>query len=259
MQYQAACSFSFINTLSAISFPLSYGAQFPLDRKVSLNILAIDTSTEACSAALLINDDIAERFEVAPRGHGDLILQMVDDLLATAALKPQQLTAIAFGRGPGAFTGVRIATSVVQGIALGADLPVVPVSTLAALAQGAWRLHGHEQLLCAIDARMGEVYWGCYEIADGVAVTRSDELVCSPETAPAVNGAGWQGVGTGWSAYHAPLIRRYGQQTMGCDGEALPRAQDVAWLARYDYAAGKAVSAEQALPVYLRDNVVARS
>lgn len=223
-----------------------------------MNILAIDTATEACSAALLIDGSVDERFAVAPRGHGDLILQMVDDLLASASLKPQQLDAIAFGRGPGAFTGVRIATSVVQGIALGADLPVVPVSTLAALAQGAWRQHGHQKLVCAIDARMGEIYWGCYEIEDGVAMARAEELVCLPEAAPAVNGGGWQGVGTGWSAYHDALLQRYGQQVTVCDGYALPHAQDVARLAQYDFQAGKAVSAEAALPVYLRDNVVSR-
>jgi tRNA threonylcarbamoyladenosine biosynthesis protein TsaB len=223
-----------------------------------LNILAIETSTEACSAALLINGEIEERYEVAPRGHGDLILQMVDDLLAHAALKPQQLTAIAFGRGPGAFTGVRIATSVVQGIALGADLPVVQVSTLAALAQGAYRQHQHRALLCAMDARMGEVYWGCYAIDDGIAVAQAEECVCKPEAAPVVIGDGWQGIGTGWQAYGDVLSQRYGQHVTLCDAAALPRAWDIAVLAERGYRAGQAVSAEQALPVYLRDNVVSR-
>jgi len=229
---------------------------------VSLNILAIETSTEACSAALLINGEIEERFELAPRGHGDLILQMADDLLAHAALKPQQLTAIAFGRGPGAFTGVRIATSVVQGIALGADLPVVPVSTLAALAQGAWRQHQQRALLCAMDARMGEVYWGQYAIKDviedGFAVQVVEETVCIPERAPAVNGTGWQGIGSGWQAYGDALNQRYGQQVTVCDATALPRARDVVVLAAHGFRAGQAVSAEDALPVYLRDNVVTR-
>lgn len=231
----------------------------PTDWKASLNILAIETSTEACSAALLIDGEIEERFEVAPRGHGDLILQMVDELLSHAALKPQQLTAIAFGRGPGAFTGVRIATSVVQGIALGADLPVVPVSTLAALAQGAWRQHQHRALLCAMDARMGEVYWGCYRIEDGVAIAQVDEIVSTPESAPAVSGSEWQGIGSGWLAYRDALIQRYGAQVSLCDAAALPRAWDVALLAQHGYRAGAAVSADQALPVYLRDNVVTRA
>jgi tRNA threonylcarbamoyladenosine biosynthesis protein TsaB len=223
-----------------------------------LNILAIETSTEACSAALLINGEIEERFEFAPRGHGDLILQMVDDLLADAALKPQQLTAIAFGRGPGAFTGVRIATSVVQGIALGADLPVVPVSTLAALAQGAYRLHQHHKLLCAMDARMGEIYWGAYAIEAGVALAQADECVCPAAAAPAVSGGEWQGVGTGWQVYGDALVQRYGALASVCDTAALPRARDVALLAEHGYRNGRAVSAEQALPVYLRDNVVSR-
>lgn len=224
-----------------------------------MNILAIETSTEACSAALLINGEIEERYELVPRGHGDLILQMADDLLAHAALKPQQLTAIAFGRGPGAFTGVRIATSVVQGIALGADLPVVPVSTLAALAQGAWRQYQQRALLCAMDARMGEVYWGCYQIEDGFANPQAEETVCTPERAPSVNGTGWQGIGSGWQAYGDALQQRYGQQVAVCDAAALPRARDVAVLAARDYRAGRAVSAEQALPVYLRDNVLTRA
>lgn len=223
-----------------------------------MNILAIETSTEACSAALLINGEIEERFEHAPRGHGDLILKMVDDLLAHAALKPQQLTAIAFGRGPGAFTGVRIATSVVQGIALGAELPVVPVSTLAALAQGAYRQHQHRSLLCAMDARMGEIYWGAYRIEAGLAVAVAEESVCAAAAAPAVDGSEWQGIGTGWLAYGDALSQRYGPQVELCDATALPRAWDVALLAEHGYRAGAAVSAEQALPVYLRDNVVSR-
>ncbi len=223
-----------------------------------MNILAIETSTEACSAALLINGEIEERFEFSPRGHGDLILQMVDDLLADAALKPQQLTAIAFGRGPGAFTGVRIATSVVQGIALGADLPVVPVSTLAALAQGAYRHHQQRKLLCAMDARMGEIYWGAYAIEAGVALAQADECVCPAAAAPAVSGGEWQGVGTGWQVYGDALVQRYGVLASVRDTAALPRARDVALLAEHGYRNGRAVSAEQALPVYLRDNVVSR-
>ncbi len=223
-----------------------------------MNILAIETSTEACSAALLINDEIAERFELAPRGHGDLILQMVDGLLSEAGLKPQQLAAIAFGCGPGAFTGVRIATSVVQGIALGADLPVVPVSTLATLAQGAYRRHQQRSLLCAMDARMGEIYWGAYIIESGLAVVQAEECVCIPEAAPVVSGSDWQGVGNGWQVYGVSMTQRYGSQVVLCDVNALPRAYDVALLAQHGYGAGAAVSAEQALPVYLRDNVVRR-
>lgn len=224
-----------------------------------MNILAIETSTEACSAALLVNGEINERFETAPRGHGDLILQMVDGLLADAGLKPQQLSAIAFGRGPGAFTGVRIATSVVQGIALGADLPVVAVSTLAALAQGGYRQHQSPMMLCAMDARMSEIYWGTYLMESGLAVVQGQECVCPAASAPAVSGDGWQGIGSGWHVYGEQLTEHYGTQVSLCDPAALPRAWDVALLAERDYRNGMAVSAELALPVYLRDNVVSRS
>lgn len=224
----------------------------------SLKILALETSTEACSAALLLDGDIQERFEIAPRGHGDLILQMAEELLSAASLTPRQLSAIAFGRGPGAFTGVRIATSVAQGIALGAELPVVPVSTLAALAQGAYRCHGHTALLCAIDARMGEIYWGGYRIIEGMAQAVADEAVCPAAAAPAVSGGGWQGIGTGWQTYSAELMGRYEGQAALCDGAALPSARDIAGLALHAFQRGEAVNPEDALPLYLRDNVVTR-
>ena len=125
-------------------------------------LLAIDTSTEACSAALGIGGDVRERYEFAPRQHAELILPMVDALLAEGQIKLKDLDGLAFGRGPGAFTGVRIATGVIQGLAFGAGLPVVPVSSLAALAQGA--APGHSSIMSAFDARMGEVYWGAFAV-----------------------------------------------------------------------------------------------
>ena len=123
-----------------------------------MKILALDTSTEACSAALLIDTEIHQRYEVAPREHGALILPMIETLLSEAGCAPTQLDALAFGRGPGAFVGVRIATGVAQGIAFAADLPVIPVSSLAAMAQSV----EHGNVYSAIDARMNEVYWGAY-------------------------------------------------------------------------------------------------
>ena len=145
-----------------------------------MKLLAIDTSEDACSAALCVGDEILERFEIAPRRHTELILPMMDGLLAEAGLSLRGLDALAFARGPGSFTGIRIATSIVQGAALGAGLAVVPVSSLQALAQGARRLHGAGQVLSALDARMREVYWGAYRADDAGIMT---EVVAEAEAA----------------------------------------------------------------------------
>ena len=131
-----------------------------------MKLLAIDTATEGCSAALVNDQQLLTRMEVQPRKHAELILPMLDELLSEAGLAISQLDALAFGRGPGAFTGVRIATGVIQGIAFGADLPVVPVSTLRALAQRAFQEYQHANVLTAFDARMDEVYWASYQLAE---------------------------------------------------------------------------------------------
>ena len=218
-----------------------------------MKLLAIDTATEACSAALLADGDIRERYEFAPRRHAELILPMVDELLAEAGLPLTGLDALAFGRGPGAFTGVRIAAGVVQGLAFGADLPVVPVSTLAALAQGASDIA--PRLLCAIDARMGEVYWCPYEIENGIAVATGEEAVGGPESVALPGEKTYFGVGSGWLAHGERLRERFEARIAGCDGERYPRARDMLALARFDYAAGRMVTAAESAPVYLRDRV----
>ena len=221
-----------------------------------MKLLALETSTQACSAALSIDGDIHEQFEIAPRGHGQLILNMVDQLLAEAQLQAGQLDGIAFGRGPGAFTGVRIATAVVQGIAFGADLPVVPVSSLAALAQGAYRQGRHRAVLAAFDARMEEVYWGAFEEKAGLMVACGAERVCPPQDVvmtPAV--ADWVGAGDGWQAYPEALKAACGDVPL-CHHDTFPHAQDIARLALPQLVDGETVMAEQALPIYLRDNVV---
>jgi tRNA threonylcarbamoyladenosine biosynthesis protein TsaB len=136
-----------------------------------MKLLALDTATEACSAAVWVDGTVLERYELAPRRHAALILPMIEAVLAEANLSPLQLDAIAFGRGPGAFTGVRIAVGIAQGIAFAADLPVIPISTLAALALGAAQETGYSRIAAALDARMGEVYWGVYAVADGMTPT----------------------------------------------------------------------------------------
>lgn len=218
-------------------------------------ILALDTSTEACSVALIDGEHIEERFVEAPREHMLRLLPMVDELLAAHQLSLSQLDAIAFGRGPGSFTGLRICLAVVQGLAFGADLPVLPVSTLAALAQGA-SAEPDAIILAAIDARMDEVYCGWFRAgAEGLVHAVGEEAVLPPEqvVAPTVAGTAPRllGVGTGFT---------YGDRLRPCafqhiDAAALPRARDVLALALPAWQQGVTVSAEEAVPVYLRDQV----
>ncbi len=223
-----------------------------------MRLLALDTATEACSAALLVEGAVLERYEVAPRRHAELLLPMLESLLDEAGLSLSCLDALAFGRGPGAFTGLRIAAGVAQGVALGADLPVVPVSTLAALAQGALRERGETAVLAGIDARMGEVYWGMYRQGEaGVMNCVAEECVCPPQAVPLPSGQGWFGAGTAWERHGETLARRLGPRLAAWAGACLPRAHDIAVLGAGLYRAGRAVDPVQALPVYLRDKVVA--
>lgn len=224
-----------------------------------MKILAIETATEACSAALLIDGAIALRYQVQPRMHSQLILPMLDELLIEADIGLSALDAIAFGRGPGAFTGVRIAVGVAQGAAFAADLPMVAVSTLAALAQRGYREFGFRQLLPAYDARMQEVYWGGYVVDEqGLVRPVMDEEVATPEGVTRPEGLSWQGVGAGWGSYRSALQARLGDACSGCQPGLLCSAEDVALLGAALFSEGEAVAAEQALPVYLRDKVAAK-
>ena len=224
-----------------------------------MKILAVDTSGEACSAALLIGTELVQRLEQEPRRHTELVLAMMEGLLAEAGLGLTQLDALAFGRGPGSFTGVRIATSVVQGAAYGADLPVVPVSTLAALAQGHFRSNGSSRVLAAFDARMGELYWGPYLLDDRKLMRAwGVEEVASPEKVSLPQEDGWDGIGSGWAAYGDALRGRLGSRLRSVTPGALCESRDVAILAAHELAVGRSLSAEGALPVYLRERVTAR-
>jgi tRNA threonylcarbamoyladenosine biosynthesis protein TsaB len=226
-----------------------------------MKILALDTSTEACSAALLIDAEIRQRYQVAPREHGALILPMLDELLSEAGLAPTQLDAIAFGCGPGAFVGVRIATGVAQGIAYAADLPVVPVSSLAALAQGI----EHAYVYCAIDARMNEVYWGAYgKNSAGIVELLGEETVCPPEAVmsylPGVPVAEneWYGVGSGWGTYGEILQKQVGNLKI-FEANKYPQASHIAHIARHEFLQGHVVEPANAKPKYLRNNVAKKS
>lgn len=217
------------------------------------SLLAIDTATEACSVALLYDGKVYSRYAVIPRLHAQQVLPMVQQVLDEAGIKLAAIDAIAFGRGPGAFTGLRIAVGVVQGLAFALDKPVLPVSSLAAIARRAWREQGAEQIAVAIDARMDEVYWGCYALQNGQVELQGREQVCAPEQAelPQTAAGQWLAAGTGWQAYAG----RINVPVIGQASESLPHAEDILQLALYDWQQGRAVSADEALPVYLRDQV----
>ncbi|MGH8546706.1 MAG: tRNA (adenosine(37)-N6)-threonylcarbamoyltransferase complex dimerization subunit type 1 TsaB, partial [Gammaproteobacteria bacterium] len=158
--------------------------------------------------------------------------------------------------GPGSFTGVRIASGVIQGLALGAGLGVAPISTLAALAQGAHRRTGSRQVLSVIDARMGEVYWGIYELgASGIMCATQPECVAPPAAVPLPETGTWFGAGGGWSDHGEALRKRLGERLCGVDPHQHPSARDIALLGAQAFRQGDIVAAEQALPVYLRDRI----
>ncbi len=219
-----------------------------------MRILAIETATEACSAAVLDGSQCYERFEVRPRAHLRLLLPMVTSVLEEAGLELGDLDAIAFGCGPGGFTGLRIAAGVAQGLALGADLPVVPVSNLAVLAAAAFADTPAETVLVCQDARMDEVYWATFRRgADGLPSSLTPERLALPAAVEAPD-SGWRGVGSGWQIY--PELRARFADVAEIEAVArLPRAAQVALLATRIVREGGAVPAEQAAPVYLRDGV----
>lgn len=216
-----------------------------------MNILAIDTATEACSVAVSYNGNTTAKFELAPQKHSQLILPMIDEVLSEAGITLSSLDCIAFGRGPGSFTGVRIATGIVQGLAYGSGLPVVGVSTMQCMAQEAIHTSGMRVVAVAIDARMGEVYRGLYINQDGIATELEDESVVPPEAAfnnpvqPFDICAG-----TGWQAYPDKMSEPAGEVEV-----IYPNALYMLPLAEKALRDGKGVAAQDATPVYVRDTV----
>lgn len=223
-----------------------------------MKLLAIETATEACSAALAIDDEQIARYEIAPRKHTQLILPMVEALMNEADIKISDLDAIAFGQGPGAFTGVRIAMGVIQGLAFAHDTPVIPVSTLAALAQHVANNHSnnHDWVASAIDARMQEIYWGLFKKNDsGIMEAVSEEVVCAATDVEIISDEIWFGAGSGWDTYAEVLCSKFDNNLNGFDGKLFPSAVDVLALAKPAYKKNKMISVEQASPIYLRNKV----
>jgi tRNA threonylcarbamoyladenosine biosynthesis protein TsaB len=217
-----------------------------------MNILGFDTSTEACAVGVLKDADCVSRFELTPRRHTECVLPWSDELLAQADLQKSQLDAIAVGVGPGAFTGVRLAVSLAQGMALALSLPIVGVSTLACIAQSC----NHDgPIMVLMDARMDECYVGFYQKQHGVVEALAPEQLLAPETINLPFMGDWIALGSGLASYAERLPADLLSQFTQTDSTALPQADALLQIALRDFKAGLALEAEQIQPTYLRDKV----
>lgn len=224
---------------------------------MSTRILALDAATEACSVAIWNDGEIHALYELCPREHTQRILPMVEQILAESGLKLSDIDALAFGCGPGSFTGVRIGIGIAQGLALGANLPVIGLSTLNTMAQGAFRMTGASKVLAAIDARMGEVYWGKYQRNEhGHWHVVGEEQVLSPERVTeqlaCIDGE-WATVGTGWDAY--PDMAKKSRLILKDGKMLLPQAEDMLPLALERWRNADTQAVEDVQPTYLRNEV----
>ena len=220
-----------------------------------MKLLAIDTSAEACSAALWLDGEISERFELTGREHTQKLMPQVASLLAECGVSYQQLDGIVCGHGPGSFAGVRIGVGYVKGLGLALDRPVIGVSSLAMIALRAAREHGVTQVLSAIDARMNEVYFGAFEVTNGKLRELAPETVVPPAAVPVMFAGGWLAAGTGWGTYRDALSSAVGVDLVKVLPDALPHAEDALRLAVPEFEAGRAVNADALAPVYLRNKV----
>ena len=223
-----------------------------------MNLLAIETATETVSVALDINGDVRENYEHAPRKHAELLLPWVSELLADAGIGFSALDAIAFSRGPGSFTSLRIGIGIVQGLAWASDCPVVPVSSLAATAQSSVEL-GVKSAVVALDARMNEVFTGSFTVnGNGIMEPVAEERVCAPQEVCLTADAGAHAVGIGYARYPDLMQAAGGLKAVHAD--VWPRASSVLVLAKDWLKKGnEPVSAERAQPVYLRNNIAEKS
>lgn len=220
-----------------------------------MKLLALDTSTENCSVALWLDGEIVSRQELAGQRHSELILPMLEELLGEAGVTLNMLDGIAFGEGPGSFTGLRIGCGVAQGLALGANLPVLGISTLLALAAAA----PGDRVLTCLDARIGEIYHAAYEKQHGVWHTISEPSLCFAKDAPALPGVGWIGAGSGFAAYAEALQLRYAGQVLSTDGSVYPQAREMVKLAAPQFEQGLGKDAALAAPLYIRNKVALKT
>ena len=216
-----------------------------------MKLLALDTSTENCSLALWLDGEVLSRGEVAGQRHSDLILPMLESLLGEAGIGLRDLNGIAFGEGPGSFTGLRIGCGVAQGLAFGAGLPVVGISTLLALAAAA----DGDRVIACLDARIGEIYHAAFELREGEWHTVSAPSLCYAQEAPPLEGVGWVGMGSGFAAYGEALQLRYEGQLARSAGGVHPQAEHMVRLAVPLFRAGLGLDAALAAPLYIRNKV----
>ena len=232
-----------------------------------MKLLAFETATEGCSVAIYVDGEVRERFEIAPRRHAELALPWAGQLLAEAGIDRSQLDAVALSCGPGAFTGVRLAIALAQGIALALDRPLLPVSTLAVLAaqvpppaalagEGGCDIGAPHAILAAIDARMGEIYTGTFvRQGDGLQATTDESVVAPADYRLPGDASGWIGMGTGFAAVEGALATTLQARLARIDPQALPHAADLARLAVEAWQRGEAIAPERVEPAYLRNNV----
>lgn len=220
-------------------------------------ILAIETASERCSVALHSQGKLYSVESEQPRGHADLILSMVQNVLEQSEVELQQLDALAYSKGPGAFTSIRIGISVVQGLALGANLPVIGASSLEVMAHK-FRHDEGRIILPALDARMNEVYFGAYVIKAKRAIPLQADQVAKPEYIKLMENLHITqalSVGSGWQVYHEEMNSRFNQIDLSHNPECYPHAIDLVDIAYAQYQANDLLTADQVLPVYIRDNV----
>jgi tRNA threonylcarbamoyladenosine biosynthesis protein TsaB len=217
-----------------------------------VKLLAIETSSDVGTVALLAGENLEQQRIATPREQTERILPIIGELLATAGVPLADLDGIAFGRGPGSFTGLRVAAAVAQGLGLSVNLPLLPVSSLAAMAQGLWRTEGQERSLVCIDARMGEVYWGAYEVREGVAELLGVEHLSEPDAVAWTGSGTWGAAGNGFDVYAGPMATVVAQ-AHSVQPALQPSATDLLPQALADLRGGRTRTAEEATPVYLRD------
>lgn len=220
-----------------------------------MNLLALDTSTEYLSLVLMKGEELFTFDLNAGQTHSQIILPQLQALLNAAEMQLNDLHGIAFGAGPGSFTGVRIAAGVAQGLGLGANLPVVGVCTLLALAEAS----AADKVITCLDARMGEVYYAAYEKVAGEWQADIQPSLYKPDAVPVVKGAAWVGAGSGWQAYLEQLSAAYGQQLLATQPQLLPTASAILKLAMPVFARGEAHPASEAMPIYIRNRVALKT
>lgn len=217
------------------------------------SILAIESSTEVCSVAIQYGGETYQKMTLESRRHSEFILPAIDLLISELGITLADLEVVAFAGGPGAFTGLRIAAAITQGLAFGLDLPVVQISSLATLAQAAHRKFGLQKVVTCVDARMNEVYWASYQFAGEIMVLNGAELICSPEASPEDKLGEKYAVGSG--KIYQQIIQTQNSSIVGWKDDCLPEAQDLVKLAKVEVEQQQFSDPEQALPVYLRDKI----